>query len=91
MRDVLAIILGGGRGTRLYPLTKRRAKPAVPLAGKYRLIDIPVSNCINSDIEKNLRPHPVQLGLSEPPHRQHLPLVPLHRRLCGRFGGPTNP
>ncbi|MEN9221113.1 MAG: glucose-1-phosphate adenylyltransferase [Thermostichus sp. BF3_bins_97] len=52
MREVLAIILGGGRGTRLYPLTKRRAKPAVPLAGKYRLIDIPVSNCINSHIEK---------------------------------------
>ena len=52
MRNVLAIILGGGRGTRLYPLTKRRAKPAVPLAGKYRLIDIPVSNCINSEIQK---------------------------------------
>jgi glucose-1-phosphate adenylyltransferase len=50
MRRVLAIILGGGRGTRLYPLTKLRAKPAVPLAGKYRLIDIPVSNCINSGI-----------------------------------------
>jgi glucose-1-phosphate adenylyltransferase len=49
---VLAIILGGGAGTRLYPLTKLRAKPAVPLAGKYRLIDIPVSNCINSDIFK---------------------------------------
>jgi glucose-1-phosphate adenylyltransferase len=46
--DVLAMILGGGRGTRLYPLTKLRAKPAVPLAGKYRLIDITVSNCINS-------------------------------------------
>lgn len=52
MKDVLAIILGGGRGTRLYPLTKRRAKPAVPLAGKFRLIDIPVSNCINSQIQK---------------------------------------
>ncbi len=52
MRDVMSIILGGGRGTRLYPLTQRRAKPAVPLAGKYRLIDIPVSNCINSDIRK---------------------------------------
>lgn len=52
MRNVLAIILGGGRGTRLYPLTKRRAKPAVPLAGQYRLIDIPVSNCINSQIQK---------------------------------------
>jgi glucose-1-phosphate adenylyltransferase len=52
MKKVLAIILGGGAGTRLYPLTKRRAKPAVPLAGKYRLIDIPVSNCINSNITK---------------------------------------
>ncbi len=52
MKRVLAIILGGGAGTRLYPLTKLRAKPAVPLAGKYRLIDIPVSNCINSQIVK---------------------------------------
>jgi glucose-1-phosphate adenylyltransferase len=52
MKRVLAIILGGGAGTRLYPLTKTRAKPAVPLAGKYRLIDIPISNCINSGINK---------------------------------------
>jgi glucose-1-phosphate adenylyltransferase len=52
VKRVLAIILGGGAGTRLYPLTKLRAKPAVPLAGKYRLIDIPVSNCINSEIVK---------------------------------------
>ena len=52
MKRVLAIILGGGAGTRLYPLTKMRAKPAVPLAGKYRLIDIPISNCINSNINK---------------------------------------
>jgi len=52
VKRVLAIILGGGAGTRLYPLTKLRAKPAVPLAGKYRLIDIPVSNCINSEIFK---------------------------------------
>ena len=52
VKRVLAIILGGGAGTRLYPLTKFRAKPAVSLAGKYRLIDIPVSNCINSDIHK---------------------------------------
>ncbi|MGB3535480.1 MAG: glucose-1-phosphate adenylyltransferase [Microcoleaceae cyanobacterium] len=52
MKKVLAIILGGGAGTRLYPLTKLRAKPAVPLAGKYRLIDIPISNCINSEIMK---------------------------------------
>jgi glucose-1-phosphate adenylyltransferase len=52
VKKVLAVILGGGAGTRLYPLTKLRAKPAVPLAGKYRLIDIPVSNCINSEIFK---------------------------------------
>ena len=49
-KNVLAVILGGGRGARLYPLTKTRAKPAVPIAGKYRLIDIPISNCINSGI-----------------------------------------
>jgi glucose-1-phosphate adenylyltransferase len=48
MKNVLSLILGGGRGTRLYPLTQLRSKPAVPVAGKYRLIDIPVSNCINS-------------------------------------------
>src|SRR5579884_1586416 len=48
MQDVLSLILGGGRGTRLYPLTKLRSKPAVPVAGKYRLIDVPISNCINS-------------------------------------------
>ncbi len=52
MNRVLSIILGGGAGTRLYPLTKTRAKPAVPLAGKHRLIDIPISNCINSNILK---------------------------------------
>ena len=52
MKRVLAIILGGGAGSRLYPLTKVRAKPAVPIAGKYRLIDIPISNCINSEILK---------------------------------------
>lgn len=51
-KDILAIILGGGRGVRLYPLTKERAKPAVPIAGKYRLIDIPISNCINSGINR---------------------------------------
>jgi glucose-1-phosphate adenylyltransferase len=52
MNDILAVILGGGRGSRLFPLTKLRAKPAVPIAGKYRLIDIPISNCINSGIYK---------------------------------------
>jgi glucose-1-phosphate adenylyltransferase len=52
MNDVLAVILGGGRGTRLFPLTLQRSKPAVPIAGKYRLIDIPVSNCLNSDMRR---------------------------------------
>ncbi len=51
MHRTLAVILGGGAGTRLYPLTKYRAKPAVPLAGKYRLIDVAISNCINSSIK----------------------------------------
>lgn len=50
--DILGVILGGGRGQRLYPLTKLRAKPAVPIAGKYRLIDIPISNCINAGIHR---------------------------------------
>ncbi|MCD0462640.1 glucose-1-phosphate adenylyltransferase [Roseiconus lacunae] len=50
--NTIALILGGGRGTRLFPLTKIRAKPAVPLAGKYRLIDIPISNCINSGLRR---------------------------------------
>jgi glucose-1-phosphate adenylyltransferase len=49
-KDVVAIILGGGAGSRLYPLTATRSKPAVPIAGKYRLVDIPISNCLNSDI-----------------------------------------
>ncbi len=51
-KKVLAIILGGGQGSRLYPLTESRSKPAVPIAGKYRLVDIPISNCINSGIKK---------------------------------------
>ncbi len=51
-KKVLAIILGGGQGSRLYPLTERRSKPAVPIAGKYRLVDIPISNCINSEIKR---------------------------------------
>jgi glucose-1-phosphate adenylyltransferase len=52
MLDALALVLGGGRGQRLYPLTKLRSKPAVPLGGKYRIIDIPISNCLNSDINR---------------------------------------
>jgi len=51
-KSVLAVILGGGAGTRLFPLTSSRSKPAVPIAGKYRLVDIPISNCINSSINR---------------------------------------
>src|SRR5882762_6878135 len=50
--NLLAVILGGGAGSRLFPLTQQRSKPAVPVGGKYRLVDIPISNCINSDIQK---------------------------------------
>ena len=52
MHNVVAVVLGGGQGTRLMPLTKYRSKPAVPLAGKYRLIDIPLSNCIHSGLRR---------------------------------------
>ncbi|HKJ44673.1 MAG TPA: glucose-1-phosphate adenylyltransferase [Balneolales bacterium] len=52
MQSVVAVILGGGQGSRLYPLTKTRSKPAVPIGGKYRLVDIPISNCLNSDIRR---------------------------------------
>src|SRR5690348_17295482 len=52
MNDVLTLILGGGRGTRLFPLTHMRSKPAVPIGGKYRLIDIPISNCLHSGLKK---------------------------------------
>ena len=52
MQGIIGVILGGGQGQRLYPLTKMRSKPAVPLGGKYRLIDIPISNCLNSGINR---------------------------------------
>jgi glucose-1-phosphate adenylyltransferase len=52
MNDRLAVVLGGGRGSRLFPLTQKRSKPAVPIAGKHRLIDIPISNCINSNLRR---------------------------------------
>src|SRR5256885_6208614 len=51
-KSIIAVILGGGAGSRLYPLTASRSKPAVPIAGKYRLVDIPISNCINSNINR---------------------------------------
>src|SRR5689334_25340553 len=50
--EVLALILGGGRGTRLFPLTQLRSKPAVPIGGKYRLVDVPVSNCLHADMRR---------------------------------------
>ena len=52
MNDVLAIILGGGQGSRLFPLTQQRSKPAVPIGGKYRLIDVPISNCLHADLRR---------------------------------------
>ncbi|MDR1279080.1 MAG: glucose-1-phosphate adenylyltransferase [Treponema sp.] len=52
MSEVLSIVLGGGKGTRLFPLTQARAKPAVPFGGKFRLVDIPISNCINADLRR---------------------------------------
>src|SRR3990172_3430098 len=52
MNDVLTIVLGGGRGTRLFPLTHLRSKPAVPIGGKYRLIDIPLSNCLHAGLKR---------------------------------------
>src|ERR1700754_4365213 len=51
-KEILSVILGGGAGSRLYPLTASRSKPAVPIAGKYRLVDIPISNCMNSGINR---------------------------------------
>src|SRR5687768_4731778 len=52
MNDTLAVILGGGQGSRLFPLTATRSKPAVPIGGKYRLIDVPISNCLHADIRR---------------------------------------
>ena len=52
MIKIISLILGGGAGSRLFPLTEKRSKPAVPIAGKYRLIDIPISNCINSGLKR---------------------------------------
>src|SRR3954466_14865373 len=52
VQNVLSLILGGGRGAGLYPLTKLRSAPAVPIAGQYRLIDVPISNCINSGLRR---------------------------------------
>ena len=81
MPRVISLILGGGRGTRLFPLTKSRSKPAVPIAGKYRLIDIPVSNCIHCGADPDLRVDPVQLRQPAPAHLQHVQVRSVQRRL----------
>ena len=91
MKDVTAIILGGGRGTRLFPLTLERSKPAVAFAGKYRLIDIPLSNCINSGLKKVFV---LTQFLSASMHRhimQDLQLRHLHRRLRRHPGRRADP
>ncbi len=93
LQTVLGVILGGGAGSRLYPLTKKRAKPAVPLGANYRLIDIPVSNCINSNVNKiycltqfnsaSLNRHLSQAYVSAPEPGSAVHRVPRHEgRLC---------
>ena len=91
-QTVLGIILGGGAGSRLYPLTKKRAKPAVPLGANYRLIDIPVSNCINSNVNKiycltqfnsaSLNRHLSQAYVSGPCSRLSPYVTRIMRSLC---------
>ena len=71
--DTLAIILGGGQGSRLFPLTATRSKPAVPIGGKYRLIDVPDQRLPARRHPAHLRAHAVQLGVAQPPHLDHLP------------------
>ena len=90
MKNVVSFVLGGGRGTRLYPLTKYRAKPAVPLAGKYRLIDIPLSNCLNSGLN---RIFVLTQFLSVSLHRhirQTYRFDRFQRRVCGTAGRSAN-
>ena len=76
--NVLSVIMGGGQGTRLFPLTRDRSKPAVPLAGKYRLVDIPISNCINSSLR---RIYLLTQFNSASLHR-HIRRRSVHERLC---------
>ena len=66
--DSLVIVLAGGAGERLFPLTKERAKPAVYFGGPYRIIDFVLSNCINSGLRRHIHRHPVQVAVAEPPH-----------------------
>jgi molybdopterin-guanine dinucleotide biosynthesis protein A len=70
--DTLAIILGGGQGSRLFPLTATRSKPAVPIGGKYRLIDVPISGLPACGHPPYLRPDTVQFSVAQPPHLEHV-------------------
>ena len=90
MKNVLTLVLGGGQGTRLYPLTKYRSKPAVPVAGKYRLIDIPLVELHQQRAEPLLRADAVQFGQPAPPHPLDLHLRSLRRRLRRGAGRPAN-
>src|SRR6202012_3946517 len=67
MRDTLGVLLAGGAGERLLPLTRDRAKPAVPFGGQYRIIDITLSNCINSDLRRGYIPTPYKALWVKPP------------------------
>ena len=81
MRSVLALILGGGQGSRLFPLTQLRSKPAVPIGGKYRLIDVPISNCLHADIRRIYVLTAVQLRLAESPRQSDLSHGPVLQRV----------
>ena len=85
--DVITVILGGGRGNRLDPLTRQRAKPAVPIAGKYRLIDIPISNGIHSGMERMFVLTQFNSVSLAPAHRAHVQVRPVLARLRADPGG----
>ena len=79
--NVLGIVLAGGEGKRLWPLTADRAKPAVPFGGHYRLIDFVLSNLVNAGLHRHLRAHPVQVALAGSPHLHHMAAV----RVLGQY------
>ena len=72
MKDTLGILLAGGAGERLYPLTRDRAKPAVTFGGIYRIIDITLSNCVNSGLRRVLHPDPIQGAFAQSPDPRRL-------------------
>ena len=79
MQEVLAVILAGGKGSRLEPLTRDRAKPAVPFGGVYRIIDFTLSNCLNSGIRKNLILTQYKAMQPRPAHQRRLAGLPVPR------------